>query len=188
MSQRKFHLSPSQVEELRHAFHECPEGETRTRYQAVRMYGTNYAFAEIQRLTGCTRARLAVWCKQYTTEGVLRLTDQRTGGNSAKLTAAQRDDIKMRLHQYKPRELFSESAATPSGEFWTVEDLQRAVQQWYGVAYQSRQSYQRLLHESGFSYQRPAKVFKSQRPQQIAEFEEQVEKNSWMSFKPHRRP
>jgi hypothetical protein len=34
-----------------------------------------------------------------------------------------------------------------------------------------------LLHGCGFSYQRTEKVFKSQRPAEIAAFQEQAEKN-----------
>jgi transposase len=51
------------------------------------------------------------------------------------------------------------------------------VEQWYGVSYQSNSSYYRLFDLCGFSYQHPAKVYKSRSAVKVAEFEEQLEKN-----------
>ena len=124
------------------------------------------------------------WCRTYLTRGPAGLEDDRKGGNSAKLTAAQRADLQTRLQSYTPAMLFGPAAATPSGQFWTVADLQRAVAQWYGVTYRSLTSYRQLLLTSGFSYQRPAKVFKSRKTAQVAEFEEAFEKKSSKSSKP----
>lgn len=177
MAKRKFHLSDAQEHELIQAYTQCPDGTTRTRYQAVRMYGTNYPLTEILKLTRCSTTSLMEWCQAFTQAGVSALEDGRLGGNSAKLTSEQRIEIELRLRQYTPRNLFGLTTATPDGQFWTVEDLQRALKDWYGVEYASRTSYLNGLHACGFSYQRPAKVFKSQRPVQIMEFEEQVEKN-----------
>jgi transposase len=85
---------------------------------------------------------------------------------------------KDRLHTYTPHILFGCQSATLDGQFWTVEDLQRAVQEWYGVTYNSRSSYHLLFARCGFSYHRPGRVFKSRREADIAAFEEQLEKNS----------
>ena len=177
MAKRKFHLTDAQEQELIQAYTQCADGVTRTRYQAVRMYGTNYPLTEILKLTRCSTTSLMEWCQAFTQSGTPALVDGRRGGNSAQLTSEQRAEIEIRLHQYTPRNLFGLTTATAAGQFWTVEDLHRALQDWYGVEYASRTSYLNLLHACGFSYQRPAKVFKSQRPAQMMEFEEQVEKN-----------
>lgn len=177
MAKRKFHLTDAQEQELIQAYRQCADGPTRTRYQAVRMYGTHYPLSEVRNLTRCSTTSLMEWCQAFAQSGTSALVDGRRGGNSAKLTPEQRTDIEMRLHQNSPRNLFGSTAATTDGQFWTIADLQRALQEWYGVRYASRTSYLNLLHACGFSYQRPAKVFKSQRPTQIMEFEEQVEKN-----------
>jgi len=177
MAKRKFHLTDAQEQELIQAYRQCSDGATRTRYQAVRMYGTDYPLPDILKLTRCSTTSLMEWCHAFTHSGVSALVDRRLGGNSAKLTSEQRIEIEIRLHQYTPRDLFGLTTATPDGQFWTVEDLQRALRDWYGVEYASRTSYLNLLHACGFSYQRPAKVFKSQRPAQMMEFTEQVEKN-----------
>jgi transposase len=177
MAKRQFHLTDAQEQELIQAYTRCSDGATRTRYQAVRMYGTNYPLTEILKLTRCSTTSLMEWCQAFTQAGASALVDGRLGGNSAKLTSEQRIEIEMRLHQYTPRDLFGLTTATPDGQFWTVEDLQRALKDWYGIEYASRTSYRTVLHACGFSYQHPAKVFKSQRPAQMWEFEEQVEKN-----------
>lgn len=177
MAKRKFHLTETQQGELQRAFASSRDGPTRTRYQAIRLYGSGYEVAEIQAITGCSRSSLMGWCRQYREAGLPGLIDQRRGGNRAKLTAEQIADLSQRLRTYTPQDLFGSQAHSPDGQFWTVADLHRAVGQWYGVNYGSRSSLLRLLGLCGFSYQRPAKVFKSRSQAQVADFEEQLEKN-----------
>ena len=177
MAERKFELTEKQVGELRCAYDDCAEGDTRTRFQAVRLYGTAYPLQTILDVTGCSISSLREWVRAYRDSGLTALIDHRSGGNSAKLTPAQRQEIQAHLAQYTPRQLLGQAAHTPTGQFWTVEDLAQAVHQWYGVQYQSRISYYNLFHACGFSYQRTEKVFKSQRPLEIAAFHETTEKN-----------
>jgi transposase len=177
MAYRKFQLTTSQVRELIQAYTECDGGVLRTRYQAVRLYGTDYAVEEICALTRCSRTSLMEWCRAYHQHGLIGLRDGRVGGNSAKLTPAQRAELGQHIAAYTPRQVLGASTHTPTGHFWTVEDLQQAIVHWYGVRYASRSSYATLLHACGLSCQRPAKVFKSQRLLQVMEFEEHAEKN-----------
>jgi len=128
------------------------------------------------------------WCRQYRSDGVDALRDKRTGGNRAKLSPEQLEELKMRLHQYTPSEICGTQAATATGQFWTVPDLQAAIKHWYNVTYQSPSSYPRLLHLCGFSFQRPVKVYKSRRATQVAEFEQELEKNSSTSPKMPLKP
>jgi transposase len=102
--------------------------------------------------------------------------DHRAGGNNHKLTPAQVADLSNKLRQYTPQSLFGPEA-TAVGDGWTLPDLRRAVQDWYGVTYQSTTSYRTLLHRCGFSYQRPARVFRSRRAQAVDDFTDQIEKN-----------
>jgi len=81
------------------------------------------------------------------------------------------------LHQYTPKERLGHKASTTDGQFWTVADLALVVRERYGVEYQSRTSYSRLLHLCGFSYQKTEQVFKSRSETQVADFEEKLEKN-----------
>ncbi len=177
MSERKFELNAKQVCELRRTHDEATDGDTQTRYQAVRLYGTAYPLQTILDVTGCSQSSLRTWVHLYRTAGLSGLADHRSGGNSAKLTVDQRREVAERLQQFTPHQVLGSKAQTPTGQFWTVDDLQEALRRWYGVHYQSRVSYLNLLHACGFSYQRTEKVFKSQRPADIAAFEELVEKN-----------
>jgi transposase len=176
MARRRFQLTEAQVKELKRAYLDCKHGPTRTRYQAVRLYGTGYPVKEVMDITGCSRTSLMDWCRIYQAEGPAGLVDKRRGGNRAKLKPAQIEELRTHLHQYTPANLFGTTAATADGQFWTVGDLQRAVQQWYGVCYQSRTSYLRLFALCDFSRQRPAKTYKSRSEAKVLEFEEQLEK------------
>lgn len=183
MAKRQFHLTEDQVQELTNAYTNCRDGPTRTRYQAVRLYGTGYPVPEVVKITGCSRTSLMDWCRIYHSRGVTGLVDKRMGGNRDRFTAEQIHELTGRLRTYMPGQLFGGSAATADGQFWTVNDLQRAVQQWYGVRYRAAGSYHRLFARCDFSYQRPAKVYKSRSEAKIAEFEEQLEKKSSMRFR-----
>jgi transposase len=177
MATRKFRLTDAQTAELRQAYDRTKDGPTRTRYQAVRLYGTGYPVAQIAEITGCSRTSLLDWCRLYRAHGVRGLVDGRVGGNRAKLTPEQREMVRTNLHQYTPRQLFGPETATPDGQFWTVPDLKRAVQSWFGVTWRSPASYLALLADCGFSYQRAQKVFKSRSERDVLAFEEQLEKN-----------
>ena len=177
MAKRQFQLSEEQEKELIAAYASCKDGLTRTRYQAVRLYGTGYPIQEVMKITGCSRSSLMEWCRAYRIAGIAGLVDKRAGGNRAKLKPAQIEDLRGRLQMYAPADLFGATASTVDGRFWTVSDLQRAVEQWYSVSYRNSRSYHCLLDLCGFSYQRPAKVYKSRSAPKVAEFEEQLEKN-----------
>ena len=177
MAKRHFSLTDVQTAELRQAYLRTTDGATRTRDQAVRLYGEGYPVTQISEMTGCRRTSLLDWCRLYHQQGVPGLVDGRVGGNRAKLTTAQRAHVHAGLHEYTPRQLFGPAAATATGEFWTVPALKRAVHQWFGVTWNSRSSYLALLVECAFSYQRTQKVFKSRREREIMAFEESLEKN-----------
>jgi transposase len=176
MAQRRFQLNDSQRDALFTAYLTCDDGETRSRFQAVRLYGMQYAVNAIQEITGCSRRSLLEWVRAYQQVGLDGLRDHRVGGNSAKLTPAQRAEVERHLHPFTPQQILRQPY-TRDGQFWTIEDLAAALAHWFGVRYDSRTSYYNLLRACGFSYQRTEKVFKSQRPMQIAEFQETVEKN-----------
>lgn len=186
MAKRRFQLSELHCDKLLSASLECTDGETRSRFQAVRLYGMNYTVKAIQEITGCRRRTLLEWVRAYQQAGLDALRDHRVGGNSAKLTPAQRAEVEMYLHQCTPKQILCQPY-TRDGQFWTIEDLADALAHWFGVGYNSRTSYYKLLRSCGFSYQRTEKVFKSQRPLQIAAFQETVEKNLSMSHKTPRR-
>jgi transposase len=177
MAKRKFILTQEERKELLRAYQRCRDAGTRTRYQAVRLYGEGYPEAEIKQITGCSRTGLMEWCRAYRADPLQGLVDKRVGGNRAKLNKLEIEEVQQMLHQYTPPERLGSRASTSDGQFWTVEDLALVVRERYGVEYRSRTSYNRLLHLCGFSYQKTEKVFKSRSAMKVADFEEQLEKN-----------
>jgi len=99
------------------------------------------------------------------------------GQNAARLTREQRADLKSRLSQYQPDQVIAADIRIEQGQFWTVSDLKIVIEHWYGVSYQSDNSYRNLLHQSGFSLQRPAGRYRSRSDDLIvADFEAELEK------------
>ena len=176
MASRRFKLTDNAARALLVAEQATRDGAYRTRLQAVRLYGLGYSTAQIHEITGCARSSLMDWCRAYRQAGIKALDDHRVGGNSAKLTREQVTDLSRKLRQYTPRSLFGPDTATADGQAWTVADLRRAVEEWYGVVYQSLVSYYSLFARSEFSYHQPTKVFKSRQESAVADFEDRTKK------------
>jgi transposase len=64
-----------------------------------------------------------------------------------------------------------------AGAFWQVETIAELLETQYGVRYRSVRSLHALLEDSGLSYQRPERVYRS-RPAEavIAAFDADAEK------------
>ncbi len=177
MAKRKFKLTETERKGLLQSYRACKDASTRIRYQAVRLYGEGYPEQEIEQITGCSRTSLMKWCRAYREDQSQGLVDKRAGGNRAKLSKLQIEELQQTIYQYTPKERLGPRACTANGQFWSVEDLARVVQDCYGVEYKSRTSYITLLRQCGFSYQKTEKVFKSHSEAKVADFEEQLEKN-----------
>jgi transposase len=178
MAKREFHLSETEEQALLSAYLDCKDGPTRTRHQALRLYGKGYATQEIEEITGVCRSTLMDWCSKYRQGGIEALRDHRQGGNRALLSEEQLQDLKERLHIYRPDQLFGSTAASAGGQFWSVPDLVRAIERWYGVRYARQGSYVQIFHRCGFSYQRTEKVYKSRSEAQVYAFEEELSKKN----------
>jgi transposase len=176
MTKRRFRISEAADQELQRAYRESSDGATRTRFQAVRLYGEGYGVAEICQITGCNRTSLMEWCSKYQQGGVERLREHRGGPVRSKLSAEQVMEVSHKLRTYCPRDVLGMQTQTSSGEHWTIEDLARAIKLWYGVSWKSRVSYHSLFKACHFSYQRTEKVYKSRRDSAVAEFQALAEK------------
>jgi transposase len=177
MAKRKFTLTKTEQKALLQAYRGCKDAATRTRYQAVRLYGEGYPEKEIEQITGCSRTSLMEWCRAYREDHSQGLVDKRAGGNRANLSNLQIEELQQVLHQYTPKERLGPKAGSVNGLYWSVEDLAQIVREQYGVEYKSRTSYTTLLRLCGFSYQKTEKIFKSRSEAKVADFEEQLEKN-----------
>ncbi len=177
MAKRTFALRELQVTELRRAEQDTRRALELRRLQAVRLYGTGAAMGDIQNVVGASERTVRGWVQPYLESGVGGLKTGWTGQNANRLTPAQRVAIKERLHTYRPDQVLFPAVRISRGMFWTVSDLQLAVQQWYGVRYQSADSYHHLFAACGFSYQRTERVYRS-RPAEadVAACEAELEK------------
>ena len=177
MAKRHFQLSESQVVGLRRAEQDTRHTLALRRLQAVRLYGTGAAVGDVQNVVGASERTVRRWVQHYLDQGVDGLKPGWTGQNANRLTPEQRATINDRLHSYRPDQVLAPGIRISQGMFWTVSDLQLAVRQWYGVSYQSADSYHHLLAECGFSYHRAERVYRS-RPAavDITAFEAELEK------------
>jgi transposase len=178
MAKRKFTLTKEQNQELKAAYHQCQDGQTKIRYQAVRLYGNGYAIAEIHEITGCSRPSLMEWCRVYRQAGAVGLVDKRQGGNRAKMTVEQLEHLQQQLERYTPRQILGVENCYGKGEFWRIPDLARLLDRDYGINYKSASSYRDVFMRCDFSYQRPGTQYKSRNELQVLDFEQGLEKNS----------
>jgi transposase len=177
MAKRKFQLTAEQNQELQAAYHQSKDAGEKMRYQAVRLYGNDYSVAAVLAITGCSRRRLLAWSRAYQQHGIGGLLDGRMGGNSAKLSAMQMEELQRKLHLYRPNQLLRPDEYSGNGEFWGVCDLALLLQGDYQVVYRSANAYRNLLRKCEFSRQRPATQYKSRNELKVASFEEELEKN-----------
>lgn len=177
MANRTFQLKAQEQRELRQAYERTKNAEERRRLQVVRLYGEGRKVPDIQAITGCSERSLLRWCSDYRQTGVAGLKDGRVGGNRAKLTKAQRAEVRQKVNAYRPDQVLPPEVRVRQGTFWTVSDLRVALKGWYGVEYQSPTSYLTLLHECRFSQQKAASQYRSRASEQeIADFEAELEK------------
>jgi len=181
MRTRTFKLSENQVQALQVAYLNCKDGAARTRYQAVRLYGSGYGVAEVVRICGCSLRRLLAWCQTYRSEGIAGLVDHRVGGNRARLLPLEIEALSELLHRTTPAQLLGADDSHGDGAHWSVADLQQVVLDKFGVRYQSVTSYRTLLARCDFSYQRATKQYKSRNEFKVMAFEEALEKKSLTS-------
>jgi len=176
MRTRPFRLCDEQANALQAAYLHCQDTEAKTRYQAVRLYGLGYRVQQIVDICACNPRSLLRWCRAYRDHGLSGLLDHRQGGTRAKLRPEQIEAVQNQLHRYTPAQLLGRDDCTGDGQFWTVPDLAALLKRDYGVVYQSPGSYRELLAKCDFSYQRPAKQYKSHSDVKVMEFEETLEK------------
>lgn len=176
MRPRTFCLTEAEANELQFAYLHCQDAQDKTRFQAVRLYGTSYTVAQIKDICGCSRTSLMEWAHAYRFNGLTALLDHRLGGNHTRLKPEQVEAVQNQLYGYTPAQLLGRDHCIGDGQFWSVPDVARLLERDYGVTYDSPTSYRTLLQKCGLSYQRPAKQYKSHSEVKVMDFEEQLEK------------
>lgn len=172
MAKRRFELSEDEIRAFRWQEQQTRDVYELKRLQAVRLYGSGLSITDILKIVDTSESSIRQWAQHYRETGLEALRSKWQGNNAKKLSDVQRGDLRERLHQGGPV-----TWQISTGQFWTVSDLEMAVDQWYGVQYHSQRSYVRLMHDCGFSYQRTEKVYRSRSPEwDIADFEVELEK------------
>jgi len=172
MRTRALRLSETEVAELRQAEQETKRANEMRWMQAVRLFGSGMAVAQVVEVTGLSERTIQRQAARFREEGIAGLRERRVGGNRALLSDEQRAEIAEKLHQYRPIDL-----KVSEHEYWTVSDLAVVVEQWYGVVYKAVDGYYDLLHASGLSLQRSTTVYRHKPSAAVlAEFEAGLEK------------
>ncbi len=148
MAIRKFDLNEHQRAELRQAYSIARSNRARQRLRAVRLYGEGRSVTDILEITGCSERSLLRWCEQYEAAGLQGLVSGWKGGNNAKLTATQRGEAVNRIRQFRPDQILGPGERTSKAASWTVSDLRICLKRWYGVLWQSDNSYRALLAQA----------------------------------------
>jgi putative transposase len=172
MRTRALKLTETEIAALKQAEDQTSRPNELRRMQAVRLFGSGMAVDQVVEVTGLSERTIQRHASRFRAGGISELRERRKGGNRALLTDGQRGELAEKLHHYRPVDL-----KISQHHYWTVRDLAVVVEQWYGVVYQSVDSYYDLLHSSGFTLQRSAKVYRHQPgADALAEFETQLEK------------
>ena len=177
MAKRQFQLSEQQIQELKQAEQQTRDVRELKRLQAVRLYGSGMIQRDIQNVVGCAERSVRQWSQRYLEEGVAGLKSQWRGENALKLSREQRRDLNRRLNENRPDQVLPPDLRISRGAFWTISDLEIAVERWYGVSYRSQGAYRLLLMECGFSYQRAEAIYRSKPDERtVVDFEAELEK------------
>lgn len=172
MATRKFYLNQEAIDALKQAEKATKKTSELRWMQSVRLYGSGQAVAQIAEMTRLSGRTILRCVERYEQKGIAGLYAAVAKGNRSLLTDEQRAELARKLHQYRPVDLHISQRA-----YWTVSDLAVAVEQEYGVVYKDGDSYQHLLHASGFTFQRSAKAYRHKpSAAMLAEFQLQLEK------------
>ena len=125
--------------------------------QAVRLFGTGEALANIVRVVQASERTIGRWVKRYQDEGLVGLARRAQPGNHRTLSGEDWTAVVQVLKDSTP-----ETAELSERVPWTVVDAAALVKERYGVVYVGRSRYHALLHAAGLSFQRAIKVYRHQ--------------------------
>lgn len=119
------------------------------RARAVRRYIDGKKVTVILEELGCCRSAVNTWLRWYETKGADGLRSRKAPGAAPRLSAPQRDELTRLV------EAGSQAAGFTSG-VWTGPMIGQLIRDRFGVDYHNHHV-PRLLHQLGFSVQRPRK-------------------------------
>lgn len=128
-----------------------PKPRELKRALAVQMVRQQYRHREIQQILLVSSGFISKWTQAYEQQGVqgLRL---RHKGSVGYLDAGQRQAVVEWLKQKN---------------YWDLQELQAHIDDYYGVVFQSKQSYYELFHAAGISWKKTHKHNPKQDPELV---------------------
>ncbi len=129
------------MDELSQFIQDNPDPREPKRALAVQMVRQNYRHREIQQILQVCSGFISKWTQAYEQQGVegLRL---RHKGSVGYLNAEQRQAV-LEWLEHK--------------SYWDLQELQTHIGEYYGVVFQSNQSYYELFHAAGISWKKTQK-------------------------------
>lgn len=165
-------ISKKRKQEIEDAYRSAKNPNDKIRYQGLKLLSRGYKRKEVSAITGKSIQAIGLWVTAYNKNGLDFLKDKRKTGNRKKITNKQKDRIKELISANTPEELGYE------GKFWNTTSLKELVKDKFDVTYKSSQSYRDLFSYAGFSFHKPEKVNKNQKPHMRKRFEQEIKKNS----------
>ena len=119
----------------------------RRRIRAGRLFQENKTNAEIARLLGVTASAVANWKKWWKEKGMEGLKAKPANPTRSRITKEQKQQLAGYLDQGPKQHGFTRP-------FWTLSLVGKLLQKQFNISYQQTQVW-RLMHELGFSCQKP---------------------------------
>lgn len=135
-----------------------PEARELQRALAVKMALQGEAYAKITKVLGMHKSCITTWKQKFEAQG---LNGIKLGYQGAKsyLTLEQRAEV---ITWLKTR------------RYWNLDELVTYLDEHYGVIYQSRQSYYKLLSSAGISWKKSQKVNPKSDPELVKKKREEI--------------
>ena len=142
------------------------------RVQAVLLRKRGYPRTEILKILGKSICSLERWIAAFNKYGISGLrSKERQLPPRYMLTRKQKEAIKRFITDKKPGEV---KGIKLEGEFWDIPKLKRLIKKKYHAEYRSDESYRRLLHDCGLSYQKVEFQDKRKDKEKVEEFKKRA--------------
>src|SRR5262249_16561601 len=152
-------LTQDQINELRRAHRACKDKREADRIKAIYSLAVGHSIQEVTSILMIDEETLRNYVKRYQEGGIQKLITDNYKGSSAKLSAAELEELDLHLQQKT---------------YLAVEAIITHVKQTYNVEY-SQSGMTDLLHRIGFTYKKsklvPAKADAEEQEQFLVEVE-----------------
>jgi transposase len=132
------------------------------RRTAVKLREQGLTVRTVAERMGCAPASVSRWAQAYERGGDRGLDSKPQAGGKARLTGAELKRLRaLLIHGPRPWGW--------SNDLWTIERVAEVIARRFGVGY-SISHVHRLLHQLGFSAQKPARLARERNDAAVADF------------------